>query len=143
MRRLVSITLGALAICTSIGTADGWGAVTRDQFPPRTTGDLVALCSAGKDDPLMTAAVNFCNGFVEGAVELALGYETVSRKGRQPFCLPTPTPSHNDAVAQFASWANGDPKRLDEPPGLGLTRFLVHQYPCSHGAPAPASAGTK
>jgi hypothetical protein len=141
MRRLVSLTFGAVAICTSVGFTEGRAAVTKDQFPPRTTGDLIALCSASKDDPLMTAAVNFCNGFAEGAVELALGYETVSRKDRHAFCLPTPKPSHNEAVAQFATWANAEPKRLDEPPAVGLMRFLVHQYPCSRGASTPA--GTK
>ena len=139
--RPVSLALSAAAICAAFAFTEGWAAVTQDEFPPRTTGDLIALCSAGKDDPLMTAAVNFCNGFAEGAVELALGYETVARKDRQPFCLPTPKPSHNEAVAQFAAWANADPKRLEEPPAVGLVRFLAHQYPCSHEA--PTRAGTK
>jgi hypothetical protein len=89
----------------------------------------------------MTAAVNFCNGFAEGVVELSLGYDTISRKDRHAFCLPTPKPSHNDAVAQLAIWANAEPKRLDEPAAVGLVRFLVHQYPCSRGASTPA--GTK
>lgn len=43
-------------------------AVTNAQFPPNTVGDLIAICAADKDDPRMTAAVNFCHGFVEGAV---------------------------------------------------------------------------
>ena len=43
-------------------------AVTDSQFPPNTVRDLIAICSAGQDDPRMTAAVNFCHGFVEGAV---------------------------------------------------------------------------
>jgi len=140
MRRLVSLTFGAMAICASVGATEGRAAVTQDQFPPRTTGDLIALCSASKDDPLMTAAVNFCNGFAEGVVELALGYEAVSRKDHQPFCLPTPKPSHNEAVASFSIWANAEPKRLDEPAAIGLVRFLAHQYPCSHGAPTPNGA---
>lgn len=82
----------------------------------------------------MTAARNFCQGFTEGAVEVALGYEASARPNRQPFCLPTPRPSHDEAVVQFDAWANADPKRLDEPPSVGLMRFLVHQYPC----PRPA-----
>ncbi len=126
------LALSAALVCASVPFTSGKAAVTQDQFPPKTTGDLVALCSATKGDPLMTPAVNFCNGFVEGAVEMALGYETVARKNRQPFCLPTPTPSHNEAIAQLTSWANAAPGRLDEPPALGLMRFLVQQYPCAH-----------
>jgi hypothetical protein len=120
--------------CASFGVTKGQAEVSQDQFPPKTTGDLVALCNATKVDPLMTAALNFCNGFAEGAVELALGYESVARKDRQPFCLPTPRPSHNEAVAQFTTWANAEPKRLEEPPIIGLFRFLEQQYPCLHPA---------
>jgi hypothetical protein len=133
--RPIFLVLSAMLVCEIGAVAIGQAAVTRDQFPPKTTGDLVALCTATKDDPLMTPAVNFCNGFAEGAVEMALGYATVARKDRQPFCLPTPKPSHNEAVAQFAAWANGAPGRLDDPPALGLMRFLVHQFPC----PKPAT----
>lgn len=136
-----ALTVCATVVCTGLSLAEGQAAVIQDQFPPHTTGDLIALCSAGKDDPMMTAAVNFCNGFVEGAVELALGYESVARKDRQPFCLPTPRPSHNEAVAAFSGWANADPKRLDEPPAIGLVRFLSHQYQCPR--PASHSAGAK
>lgn len=133
MRRATAL-LCAITACVIFGTTKGQAAVSQDQFPPKTTGDLVTLCTATKDDPLMTAAVNFCNGFAEGAVELALGYESVARKDRQPFCLPTPKPSHNEAVAQFTTWANADPKRLAEPPIIGLVRFLEQQYPCPHRA---------
>jgi hypothetical protein len=133
MRRATA-ALYAVTVCATFGVTKGQAAVSQDQFPPKTTGDLIALCGAIKDDPLMTAAVNFCNGFAEGAVEFALGYESVARKDRQPFCLPTPRPSHNEAVAQFTTWANADPKRLEEPPIIGLVRFLAQQYPCRHPA---------
>lgn len=130
MTRLSSLALCAAAALMTVASTPAKAALSRDQFPPHTTGDLVALCSAGKDDPLMTAARNFCQGFTEGAVEVALGYEAAIRPNRRPFCLPTPRPSHDEAVAQFEAWANADPKRLDEPPAVGLMRFLVHQYPC-------------
>lgn len=129
--RFASLTSGILAFCAVFAFARADAAVTKDQFPPHTTGDLIALCSATKDDPLMTAAVNFCQGFAEGAVELALGYDSTTRSGRHPFCLPDPKPSHDEALAQFKAWANADPARLSEPPAIGLVRFLVHQYPCA------------
>lgn len=135
-----ALIVSATVVFAGLAFAEGQAAVVQDQFPPHTTGDLIALCGSGKDDPMMTAAVNFCNGFVEGAVELALGYESVARKDRQPFCLPMPRPSHNDAVAAFSAWANADPKRLDEPPAIGLVRFLAHQYPCPRSASHSAGA---
>lgn len=130
MTQLSSLALYAAAALATVASMTAQAAVTRDQFPPRTTGELLALCSAGKDDPLMTAAVNFCQGFTEGAVEVALGYEATARRGREPFCLPTPKPTHDEALTQFEAWANAEPKRLDEPPAVGLVRFLVNQYPC-------------
>jgi hypothetical protein len=66
-------------------------AVTDSQSPPNTARDLIAICSADKDDPRMTAAVNFCHGFVEGAVIVEEANE--SHKGaRKLFCLPSPRP---------------------------------------------------
>jgi hypothetical protein len=129
------IRLSCLAFCAAAVLLAAFpvapkAAVTRDQFPPQTTSDLIALCSAGKDDPLMTAAVNFCQGFVEGASELAIGYGSTVRKDRQPFCLPMPRPSNNDALAQFVVWANAEPQRLQAPAVVGLLQFLIQQYPC-------------
>jgi Rap1a immunity proteins len=132
--RLSSLALCATALSATVAVTSAQAALTRDQFPPRTTSDLIALCSASKDDPLMTAAVNFCQGFAEGAVEMALSYEAMGRKDRQPFCLPTPRPTHDQALAQLVAWANADPKRLDDTPVVGLIRFLIQQYPC----PRPA-----
>jgi hypothetical protein len=138
--RLSCLAFSAMAVLAAASPNAANAAVTRDQFPPRTTGDLIALCSAAKDDPLMTASVNFCQGFAEGVVELALGYEAVVRKDRQPFCLPMPRPSHNDALGQFVTWANADPKRLEDPPVIGLIQFLINQYPCTHSATKQSTA---
>jgi hypothetical protein len=139
--RLSSLPLCATALSATVAVTAAQAALTRDQFPPRTTGDLIALCSASKDDPLMTAAVNFCQGFAEGAVEMALSYESMGRKDRQPFCLPTPRPTHDQALAQLVAWANADPKRLDDTPVVGLIRFLIQQYPCPR--PAAKQPATK
>src|SRR5579884_1425887 len=87
-------------------------AVTARDFPPRTVRDLIAICSAGKDDPMMTAAVNFCHGYVEGAVEVQEAHMARMR-GRRLFCIPSPPPSRNEALSAFTAWANADPSRLD------------------------------
>jgi hypothetical protein len=137
--RTALIALGATALAVCFGSLPGNAAVTRDQFPPKTTGDLIALCSAQKDDPLMTAAVNYCQGFAEGVVDVALGYEAVTPPSRDPFCLPNPRPTHNQALAQFTAWANANPARLQDPPAVGILRFLNETYPCPH----PATTATR
>src|SRR5437764_15418998 len=84
--------LGAALLAVGVVFATpALAAVTESQFPPGTVRDLIAICSADKDDPRMTAAVNFCHGFVEGAVIVEEANE--SHKGaRKLFCLPTPRP---------------------------------------------------
>jgi Rap1a immunity proteins len=99
------------------------------QVPPRTVRDLLALCSAGRGDATQMAAVAFCNGYVEGAVivEKAHGME----KNAHPlFCLPSPPPTHNQALAAFTTWADAQPTRLDKPAIDGLFTWLAETYPC-------------
>ena len=64
-------------------------AVTESDFPPGTVRDLIAICAPEPSDPMMTAAVNFCHGFVEGAVIVEEAHEA-QRGARKLFCLPTP-----------------------------------------------------
>ena len=133
--RLGVLAAGA-ALSAGLLFSAAHAAVTQDNFPPKTTADLVALCSAQKDDQLVTAAVNYCHGFAEGAVDIALSYSAVGPQAHRPFCLPSPAPTHDQAVADFAAWANGDPKRLDQPAVVGLIGFLIYRYPCPHAAAA-------
>jgi len=41
--------------------------VTESQFPPRTGRDLVEICAPAQDDPMSTAAINYCHGFAHEA----------------------------------------------------------------------------
>jgi hypothetical protein len=135
MRRRV-LTIGAAMACgLALSTADA--AVTQDNFPPKSTADLVALCTAQQQDPLATAAVNFCQGFAEGAVEIALSYSAAGPQSRRPFCLPAPPPSLDRAAGDFAAWANSDPGRLQKPAIVGLITYLIDRYPCPHEATTP------
>jgi len=106
--------------------------VSQDQFPPKTTRDLIALCSATKDDPLMVAAVNYCQGFAEGIVETGEAYATTVPAIHKPFCIPNPPPTNGEALAAFTTWANADPTRLDDPAIVGVLRFVTTTYPCPH-----------
>ncbi|MBN8928741.1 MAG: hypothetical protein BGO51_22940 [Rhodospirillales bacterium 69-11] len=126
----------AVALCAG-ASSPARAAVTDSQFPPKTVADLIAICSAGKDDPRMTASVNYCSGFVEGAVIVEMAHAK-QRGGRALFCLPTPSPETDTELANFTNWANQDPKRLQQPAIDGMFVYLGTHYPCS-----PATAKKK
>jgi hypothetical protein len=110
-------------------------AVTDAQFPPNNVRDLIAICGPDKDDPQMTAAVNFCHGFVEGAVIVEEANE--AHKGaRKLFCLPSPRPPRGSELTSFIAWANQQPGRLDMPAIDGVFVYLVERFPCPAEAPA-------
>jgi hypothetical protein len=109
-------------------------AVTESQFPPNTVRDLIAICAADKEDPRMTAAVNFCHGFVEGAVIVEEANE--AHKGaRKLFCLPSPRPPRGSELTSFIAWANDQPARLDMPSIDGIFIYLAQKFPCPAEAP--------
>jgi hypothetical protein len=129
--------LGAALLAVGVVFATpALAAVTESQFPPGTVRDLIAICSADKDDPRMTAAINFCHGFVEGAVIVEEANE--SHKGaRKLFCLPTPRPPRASELTNFTAWANEQPARLDMPSIDGIFIYLAQRFPC------PEQAATK
>ena len=135
-----SMRLSAIATALVIGASLAMpmpapGAVTESQFPPNTVRDLIAICAADKDDPRMTAAVNFCNGFVEGAVIVEEANE--AHKGaRKLFCLPSPPPPRGSELTNFITWANEQPTRLDMPSIDGVFVYLAERFPCPAEAPS-------
>jgi hypothetical protein len=104
-------------------------AVTESQFPPQTVADLIAICAPAKDDPLMTAAVNFCHGYAEGAVDVEQAH-AAQRGARKLFCLPDPRPPRGTELASFVAWANERPARLQMPAIDGMFIYLAGKYPC-------------
>jgi hypothetical protein len=119
--------LAAAALATATAQAAG---VSESQFPPKTVRDLIAICGAAKEDPMMTGAVNYCHGFVEGAVIVEEAHEK-QRKARKLFCIPVPLPSHEESLVDFTKWANALDARLDEPAIDGFFLYLAQTYPCA------------
>ena len=114
-------------------------AVTDAQFPPDNVRDLIAICAPDKDDPRMTAAVNFCHGFVEGAVIVEEANE-VQKGARKLFCLPSPPPPRGSELTSFIAWANQLPGRLDMPSIDGVFVYLAERFPCPKDAPSGGRA---
>ena len=124
---LVGAMLLAGATVTPLTLAPA--AVTDAQFPPNNVRDLIAICAPAPDDPGMTASVNFCHGFVEGAVIVEEANE--AHKGaRKLFCLPSPRPPRGSELTNFIAWANAQPGRLDMPSIDGVFIYLAERFPC-------------
>jgi hypothetical protein len=130
------LALGAGLIVTGVTAAAA--AVSETQFPPRTVADLIAICDPAKDDPLLTAAVNFCHGYAEGAVDVEEAHE--AQGARRLFCLPTPRPPRGSELTSFIAWANARSPRLEMPAIDGMFIYLAGRYPCPAAPPAKRRA---
>jgi hypothetical protein len=104
-------------------------AASEANFAAGTTGDLVELCSATPDSAMGTAAVNFCEGFAQGAVSVEM-QNLAAFRGPKLFCMPNPPPSRDQALSEFAKWAHASPDRMSASSTDGLFRFLSERYPC-------------
>jgi hypothetical protein len=104
-------------------------AASESNFTANSTGDLVALCGATPDDGVGTAALNFCEGYFQGAVTVQM-LNMAPERGNKLFCLPNPPPSRSQAMSAFVSWAQAAPDRLSQSATDGLFRFLSERYPC-------------
>jgi len=98
-------------------------------FDARTTADLVELCTAAPDNPIGAAAVNFCEGFAQGAVLVEM-QNMAGFRGSKLFCMPKPPPSRNQALSEFVNWVRAAPDRMAASSTDGLFRFLSERYPC-------------
>jgi hypothetical protein len=95
-------------------------AATEANFAAATTGDLIA---ATPDNAIGTAAVNFCEGFAQGAVLVEM-QNMAAFRGPKLFNMPNPPPSRDDALSEFVKWARASPDRMSASSTDGLFRFL-------------------
>ena len=132
------LLLGAALLAGAIPSALVAAAVTDAQFPPNNVRDLIAICAPAPDDPRMTASVNFCHGFVEGAVIVEEANEA-RKAARKLFCLPSPRPPRGSELTNFITWANELPGRLEMPSIDGVFVYLAERFPC----PAEAASSRR
>ncbi len=120
LTRLAAAALFALAPSVT------FAAVTETDFSAKTTGDLVDLCAADPKEPMGTAALNFCHGFAQGAVD------AVRRRAEElkKFCFPSNPPPRGVIMTEFANWARALPAHRAEPAIDGLFHFLGERFPC-------------
>ncbi|MDA8232923.1 MAG: Rap1a/Tai family immunity protein [Magnetospirillum sp.] len=124
-----TVWLMSAGIAAAVVSTSAVRATTQEDFHVKTTGDLVDLCATPTSDPLYTAAINFCQGFMVGAYQ----YHNlaVQAEGRQPLvCPPNPPPTRDESIARFVAWSHSHPSALSTAPVEGMFEFLTQTYPC-------------
>jgi len=123
-RKLICLLFAvALLIPTLAAAAD------QEDFVVDSTDDLIGLCTTAPSDPLYSAAVHFCHGYLVGAYDYYAAANS-GPEGQRLVCFPDPPPSRNDAVAMFVKWAKAHPEYMNEPPVETEFRFLMEKWPC-------------
>jgi len=126
IRRLASVGLGALA-----GLSLQAQAVTPEHFVVHNTQELVDVCSTAQSDPLYTAAIHFCHGYLVGAYH----YQEALYNGpgiKPVVCFADPKPTRNEGVAKFIQWANAHPEYAQDRAVESYSKFLAETWPCKN-----------
>jgi hypothetical protein len=130
MRRLSTGSGVVIILALLCGFASsGRSAPTEETFTVPTTSALADLCAdTSPSDPMMTAAQNFCHGYMVGAYHVLLQVNAARRK--PAFCVPTPPPTRSQAIAAFVQWVRANPGQAGQPPADGVFAFLMQRFPC-------------
>jgi hypothetical protein len=119
--------LGAAALVFAAAAANAQ--VAEKNFVLRTTGDLVALCGATRNDPNAIAAIHFCEGYLLGLDHFA---EVTGRPFRGSlYCPPANLDLTRDqVVAMLVTWHRRNPGPAAEAPFDGVVRWAAATWPC-------------
>jgi len=95
-----------------------------------TTGDLIELCSVSVDDPLYGAAMGFCLGYIDAALD----YHAALTSGPKynPLTCPANTVSREEVVTVVVEWSRRHAQHQNtEAPVTGVMRAVAERWPCS------------
>jgi hypothetical protein len=131
---------GGVLLFAMTSTSFAQTPVSQDMFQLRNTGDLIALCSSNQSDPLFTASVNFCHGYVLGVIHVLEREEAAAPKARM-FCMPNPMPTRQDGITNFIGWGRDNPGQMSTHPSDGVATFMTQRYPCPRQTPTGRRSG--
>ena len=106
-------------------------AVERADFDAKTAGQLASLCGAKRGEPRAIAALNFCDGFAQAALDMKLTGDRTA--GRKEICIPNPAPKRRTTLEEFVTWVRAQPDRLGAPSIEAFLRFMSERFPCKPG----------
>ena len=118
------IALAALAI--SAQTLAG----TPQKHQVITTEDLIELCGVSAGDPLYNAAMGFCLGYIDAAMD----YHAALTAGPKydPIACPETTVTREELVVVLMDWSKRNTQHLkSEAPVIDLMRASAEKWPCS------------
>ena len=132
MRTMTAVAAGLLWLSGTATAAD------LENFEANSTADVAALCGADPDSDLYAEAMQFCFGYISGAVQF---HNAVVRAGAlRPIACPGTEATREQFAAYFAGWARtaATEEELAEPPVEGMARAAAARWPCPRSADAPA-----
>jgi hypothetical protein len=95
-----------------------------------TTGDLIELCSVSADDPSYAAAMGFCLGYMDAALDYHAAL-TAGKKFDAIVC-PSPEVTRQEVVAVFLDWSINNPQLVATGlPVESVMRAVYEKWPCS------------
>jgi hypothetical protein len=95
-----------------------------------TTGDFIAICSVSTDDPAYAAAMGFCLGYIDAALD----YHAALTAGERfkPIVCPHTEVTREEVVAVFLAWSKSNPRYVGTgSPVENLMQALYEKWPCS------------
>jgi len=95
-----------------------------------TTEDLIELCSVSADDPVYPAAMGFCLGYIDAALD----YQAALTAGPKydPIACPQTAVTREEVVVVLMDWSKRNTQHLNsETPVVGVMRASAEKWPCS------------
>ena len=123
-RKLIGVMFALALMIPTLSSA-----AQQKDFLVQSTADIVELCTAVSEDPLYTAAVNFCQGYLVGAYAYYAA-QAAGPEGERLVCFSSPPPTRDDAVGMYVSWAKAHPEQMNAAPVETLFMFLTEKWPC-------------
>jgi hypothetical protein len=106
----------------------------------KTMRHLIELCSLSADDPSYAAAMGFCLGYIDAALDYNAAITSGARFA--PVFCPGTSVSREEVVSLFQEWSEADSPKLDsESPVEGVMRALYEKCPCDKDKPGRPSDG--
>jgi len=105
-------------------------AVTPQDRHVITTGELIELCSVSTGDAAYPAAMAFCLGYIDAALD----YHAALTAGpnRSPIACPDTSVTREEVVVVVVEWSKRNAKHLQgEAPVHGVMRAVSEKWPCS------------
>lgn len=117
----------ALVVLVTAGQAS---AATPQSRHVETTSDLIELCGMSAGDPYYAAAMGFCLGYIDAAMD----YHAALTAGPKydPIACPETAVTREQVVAVLMDWSKRNAQHLNsETPVVGVMRASAEKWPCS------------